>query len=214
MSILFINTIIMNYKNLNIDDLEDEIWTDCIGYDGIYYVSNLGRVKSEEREVRCGRGWTVLKPKIMKQQVSKSNQNNLRFESKSLAVSFCVGYIKKTFKVSELVGQAFLGDKKKGECYSKKNKIWNDCSLNNLEIKKISDSIKIAYALGYCDRNKKTLTHNHSPVFIFKRLSDNKEFIGGVALRDEYGYDCQGGIKNSLKSGNKCKGSYWELILI
>lgn len=34
---------------LEFDDLENEIWTACIGYEGLYSVSNKGRVKSEGR---------------------------------------------------------------------------------------------------------------------------------------------------------------------
>ena len=202
------------YENLDIENIDGEVWVDCIGYDGIYSVSNLGRVKSEERDVRCGKGWLKKTAQILKQQVVKSNPHNIRFESKSLRVSFCVDYQKKTYNVSELVGNAFIGEKKQKECYSKKNKKWDDCRAVNLQIKSISESTKESYKKGFCDRNKKTLTHNHNPVYVFKRLSDNKEFIGGADLRKEYGYDCQKGIKNSLKTGNKCKGSYWELIPI
>ena len=188
------------YKNLNIEDIKGEVWMDCIGYDGIYSVSNLGRVKAEQREVRCGKGFYVKPSTIMKQQVVKSNPHNVRFESKHLAVSFCVDYCRKTYNVSELVGNAFIGEKKQNECYSKKNKIWDDCRAVNLELKTISESTKDSYKKGFCDRNKNTLTYNHNPVYIFKRLSDNKEFIGGPELRKEYGYDCQKGIKNSLKT--------------
>ena len=200
------------YENLNIEDIEGEVWLDCIGYDGIYSVSNLGRVKSEEREVLCNKGWRNKPAKILKQVAVKSNPNNIRFESKSLKVTFSVDCHKKTYNVSELVGNAFIGDKKQKECYCKKNKIWDDCRAVNLEIKTISESTKESYKKGFNDRFKKTLTHNHNPVYIFKRLSDNKCFIGGADLRKEYGYDFQNGIKKSIKTGNKCKGSYWKVI--
>ena len=102
------------YKNLNIGDIKGEGWMDCIGYDGIYSVSNLGRVKAEQREVRCGKGFYVKPSTIMKQQVVKSNPHNVRFESKHLAVSFCVDYCRKTYNVSELVGNAFIGKRENG----------------------------------------------------------------------------------------------------
>ena len=202
------------YENLNIENLEGEVWMDCVGYDGIYSVSNLGRIKAEERVVRCGKGWLRKPAKILKQQVVKSNNNNVRFLSKSLKVSFSVDRYKKTHGVSTLVGNAFIGYLKKNECFSKKNKIWDDCRADNLEIKSWSESTRESYKKGFCDRNKKTLTHNHNPAYVFKRLSDNKEFIGGPDLRKEYGYDCQSNIKKALKRGSKCKGSYWKLILI
>lgn len=44
------------YKCLNINDLSDEIWKDIPGYEGLYQVSNLGRVKSLSK--RCGKNPT------------------------------------------------------------------------------------------------------------------------------------------------------------
>lgn len=34
------------YKNLSLEDLPGEVWKDVVGYEGLYQVSNLGRVKS------------------------------------------------------------------------------------------------------------------------------------------------------------------------
>ncbi len=34
-------------KNLSLENMEGEEWTDVIGYDGIYSVSNYGRIKRE-----------------------------------------------------------------------------------------------------------------------------------------------------------------------
>lgn len=45
-----------------------EIWKDLKGFEGIYQVSNLGRVKSLSRVVRCNKGTTRLPEKIMKGQ--------------------------------------------------------------------------------------------------------------------------------------------------
>ena len=37
------------WKNLDLSDLEDEIWKGIVGFDGFYEISNLGRVKSFRR---------------------------------------------------------------------------------------------------------------------------------------------------------------------
>jgi len=37
------------YENRNLEDLDGEIWKEIEGYDGDYFVSNLGRVKSFKR---------------------------------------------------------------------------------------------------------------------------------------------------------------------
>ena len=44
------------------DNLETEIWKDIKGFEGIYQVSNLGRVKSLKRSYRVNE--RILKPKI------------------------------------------------------------------------------------------------------------------------------------------------------
>ena len=36
------------YQNLSLEDLPNEEWRDVVGYEGLYQVSNLGRVKSLE----------------------------------------------------------------------------------------------------------------------------------------------------------------------
>lgn len=64
------------YENESLVDLENEEWIDCIGFDGIYQVSNLGRIKGVERwrETRPGVGY-MMKEKIRKQSVSKKHSS-------------------------------------------------------------------------------------------------------------------------------------------
>ena len=38
------------FRNLSLENLPREEWRDVVGYEGLYQVSNLGRVKSLERE--------------------------------------------------------------------------------------------------------------------------------------------------------------------
>jgi len=44
-----------------------EVWKDVKGYEGIYQVSNYGNIKSLERNVFGGKGYYVIKEKILKQ---------------------------------------------------------------------------------------------------------------------------------------------------
>lgn len=43
-----------------------EIWKPVIGYEGIYEVSNLGRIKSLKRKVRCGHWLRTVNERILK----------------------------------------------------------------------------------------------------------------------------------------------------
>ena len=45
--------------------MNKEIWKDVLGYEGLYQVSNLGRVKSLDKEIRCLNGYRMIKGKIM-----------------------------------------------------------------------------------------------------------------------------------------------------
>jgi hypothetical protein len=119
-------------------DLENEEWIDILGFDGIYNVSNLGRVKSIGRFVNTKNGsqkW--IKEKIMKQNLVKSAN-----------VKLSQNGISKTFQVSFLVYQAFMRDKKNGEEVCHMNKNVNDNRLSNLKILTHSDSMQKSYDLG------------------------------------------------------------------
>ena len=54
----------------------EEIWKDFDGYKGLYQVSNMGNVKSLERNVWCGRGYYKAPERILKP--SKTNWGYLR----------------------------------------------------------------------------------------------------------------------------------------
>ena len=58
-------TITYNYKKL-------EIWKDIKGYEGLYQVSNLGRIKSLDRYIQQGNRMAMFKSKILKQRHEKN----------------------------------------------------------------------------------------------------------------------------------------------
>lgn len=52
--------------------LEGEIWKDVIGYEGMYMVSNLGRVLSLSRYLRNGGGYRLQPPTLMTPQLNNN----------------------------------------------------------------------------------------------------------------------------------------------
>jgi hypothetical protein len=50
--------------------MQEEIWKDVVGYEGMYQVSNLGRVKSLEREYFNGHGYFPVKERILSGRIS------------------------------------------------------------------------------------------------------------------------------------------------
>ena len=202
------------YLNYQVDDLEGEIWEDVLGYDGFYLVSNIGRIKSYQRDIDMGRRGIKTQPeRIMKQQVSRSNYNNIKHPSKELKVSFCVDKIKKTFSVSCLVGIAFIGQPKKNEVFSKKDKCWNNNKADNLEISTITDCFKLSYKMGNNLKKKKHLIANHKNLFIYKRHIDGKTFTG-TELIAEYKKEIRSNLKRAIKKNSIAYGSKWSRVSI
>lgn len=77
-----------------------EEWRDINGYEGIYQVSNLGRIKSLSRKRLNGRGYYIQKERIIKQAMTSTGYK---------MVVFSVNKVRKYFKVHRLVAFAFLG---------------------------------------------------------------------------------------------------------
>ena len=79
-----------------------EIWKDIKGYEGLYQVSNLGRVKSLERIIinSIGKKKTVNEIILKPIQISK----NITY----VRVNLCKNGIKKLYSVHRLVAEAFI----------------------------------------------------------------------------------------------------------
>ena len=79
--------------------MSEEVWRDIEGFEGLYQVSDQGRVKSLERKVKhwCG-GERIQKERILKPGTDKGGY---------LIVNLCAGGKRKTLKVHRLVCGAF-----------------------------------------------------------------------------------------------------------
>lgn len=74
----------------------NEIWKDIVDYEGIYQVSNLGRVKSLSRLDSSGHK--------RKELILKPTPNNKGYYT----VVLCVNAVHKTYQVHRLVANAFI----------------------------------------------------------------------------------------------------------
>lgn len=78
-----------------------EEWRDIQGYEGLYQVSNEGRVKSLEREIMRSDGKTLP----LKEKILKPNLNN---SSRHYQVLLCENGIEKWKQVHQIVAQTFI----------------------------------------------------------------------------------------------------------
>ena len=101
-----------------------EEWRDAKGYEGVYQISNTGRVKSLSRPVVCNTGIKQSEEKIMKQRCGVGGY-------KSLALRVGDGY--KTALVHRLVAEAFLPNPNGYRCVNHKDETRDNNNVENLE---------------------------------------------------------------------------------
>lgn len=80
------------------EPIEEEIWRSIEGYEGLYEVSNLGRVRSLDRYGNTGYGIRLYKGKILSQVKNRCGYLNVVLSKKC---------IKTIFTVHRLVARAF-----------------------------------------------------------------------------------------------------------
>ena len=160
--------------SLSLEDLENEEWIDALGFDGVYEVSNFGRVKTLGRWVRNGKAERFVKERIRKLYTGKDGRITMIFnyENKQTSVN-----------LPALIYFSFNPDKNylnRTYCVQHKNKVANDNRLVNLELIKVSKSHTNNHEHGLLDHlhksNKKRtedykkLTHK-----ICKKCEEKKE---------------------------------------
>ena len=122
------------------DDLPNEEWKDIENYEGIYQVSNFGRIKSfHEDKIR------ICKPSI-------SNMGYLK-------VTLCKNGVKKSFAVHILVARAFILNPENKPQVNHKNCDKLNCTVDNLEWVTNGENQSHAWKMGV----KKPLFGERSP---------------------------------------------------
>lgn len=82
-----------------------EIWKPVVGYEGMYEVSDRGRVRSVDREVNAGHGKRMIPGVILKPAVKDTGRLQVGLSRRRFKLRRCV---------HQLVAEAFLGPKPEG----------------------------------------------------------------------------------------------------
>jgi len=163
-----------HYKNTSLIDIEGEVWESIAEYDGLYEVSNMGRVKSFPRLVPIARGQRLTKLRILTQ--------TLHYKSKTATLGLCDGGVPYRVLVSKLVADTFMRPRSEGEEICHKNKMPHDNRLKNLKIMQISDSKKVNYKLGIIKHNNGSKEKALDNLSIYGIFRDGK-LVGKICKR-------------------------------
>lgn len=101
----------------------NEIWKDIAGYEGLYQVSNLGKVKSLPRKLWNGRASYLTNEKVLKTIKDKNGYENVALYKNKKA---------KVCKVHRLVAIAFIPNPENKPEVDHINTITNDNMVENL----------------------------------------------------------------------------------
>ena len=122
----------------------EEVWKDIEGYEGMYQVSNLGRVKSLERYYVSCRGLTqLLHEKILKQYIKKTGY---------VHIVLCKNGVHKTYLLHRIVASAFLPNPDNLPQINHKDENQLNNTVSNLEW------CTSSYNINYGNRTQKAIT--------------------------------------------------------
>ena len=147
-----------------------EIWKEIKDYEGLYQVSNLGRVKS----------LVYKKERILKSSNRKGYPQ----------VYLCENYIKKTFRVHQLVAMEFLGYKPNGY-----NGLFVD-HINNIRIDNRVENLQLVTNRKNCSKDRNG-SSKYTGVSWSKKMNKWKVQIHFNAKTKHLGY-----FNNELEASN------------
>ena len=176
---------------------EKEIWKDIEGFEGLYQVSNLGRVKSVKRTV-----WNSVKGyyKTVPERILKVGDNNRGY----LQVQLYREGKGKWYLVHRLVAVAFIGNPNNLLVINHKNEIKSDNRVSNLEW------CSYSYNNSYNDKGKKIGEKLSKPVIGIDKVTGLiVEFGSAHEAERKLGIDNGSIIKCCKGKLNSAGNFYW-----
>lgn len=116
----------------------EEIWKDVKGFEGLYQVSNLGRIKSYAHKVKCRGGFRVQPSKILTNCFDGNYYHVTLFKTNK----------RKLLLVHRIVAMAFLDNHENKRTVNHIDGNKQNNKVDNLEWATYSENIKHAFSTG------------------------------------------------------------------
>ena len=201
-----------------------EIWKDVQGYEGLYQVSNLGRIKSLGRFVDKLKCHYWQEEKILKLRKRVDGYLNVILSKKGKT---------KTFSVHRLVAMTFISNPENKPEVDHINAIKTDNSVNNLRWashkENMNNSLTIAflsisklgennplYGKKLSEETKRKISDrlsgkNSPKAHKVKNIDTNEIFNTVKEASIKYNVS-HSAIVQAIKKNRKCSGCHWEYV--
>lgn len=154
-----------------------EIWKDIPDYEGIYQASNLGRIRSLEKNTRNGIStFKHHEMMILKPYLKQSNKNPRR---KNVIITLSKNNIRKTYYVARLVASAFYGKSDLTINHINGNPL--DNRIENLEWCSLEENIRKGFEQGLYDKkltNVRVVDKSTGKIFVFESCASAGRYFG------------------------------------
>lgn len=192
------------------ENLENEAWLPVVGYENLYEVSDMGRVRSLDRM----KSNSICSYKH-KGRVLRPGANRQGYHSVILCIS---NNVEKTASVHRLVSIAFIPNPENKRCVNHKNGIKHDNRVENLEWNTHSENNKHAYDVlnkKHCSPGSIYKGSNHYASKPVVQISLIGEFIMNYESScgtSKYGFS-PSSVSKCCKSINKYHGGFKWMYL-
>lgn len=186
----------------------NEVWKDIPGYEGLYQISNLGRVKSLARYVQNHSGTQYLREEQLK---TPSERKKRGAQQGYLALMLYRDNKGQNCYVHRLVAEVFLPNPQNKQTVNHKNGNKHDNRAENLEWSTYAENNGHAYETGLNDSAHRRNRNGSIPVAQYDaEMNLIKIYPSMREAERQTGVDCTA-IGLAIKNGWKYGGFVWKM---